>query len=496
VARLRRAIEQQEKILIYGDYDVDGTMAVVTLLSALRSLEGKVEVFIPQRVADGYGMRVAVVEQAAAQGYRVVVSVDTGVREHEVIARANELGLDCIVTDHHLPGASLPRAHAILNPRRPDCAYPDKDLAGVGVALKLVQALLGTRLSTRRLESYLKIAAIGTIADVVPLVGENRVIARFGLRGLRRPAQVGLKALLAVSGLAGREITAGDVAFRLAPRLNAAGRMEDARQVVELLTTSDGEKAQAIADQLEGLNRQRQLLEEQILSEIWARLEERPEKAQRYSWVFAGEGWHRGVLGIVAQRVVDRFHRPTLVIGVEDGVGQGSARSIPGFHLLQALTESRHLFYRFGGHALAAGFTLPAECITELETRIEKAAQNALTMEDLEPLLRIDAEVRLGEINLKLYQELQALGPFGFGNPTPVLLARAVRLLGSPRVIKGKHLILRIGQDARSFEVVGWAQAGLASRLSSGQSADVAFTLEEDVFDGSALLKLVLRDIR
>jgi single-stranded-DNA-specific exonuclease len=362
VSRLRRAIEGQEKILVYGDYDVDGTMAVVVLLTTLRSLGAKVDTHIPNRLTEGYGMRKDVIEQAAAQSYSVVLSVDTGIREHEVIERARELGIDCIITDHHLPGDRLPPAYAILNPRRTDCTYPEKNLAGVGVAFKLAQALLardGAGVSAKMLQSYLKIVAIGTIADVVPLTGENRVIAHFGLKGLLNPVQAGLDALLTASGLAGKAISAGDVGFRIGPRLNAAGRMESARDVIDLLTTHDALQARQIAERLEVLNRERQRVEMEILREIKARMEEHPEKADRYSLVLSGEGWHRGVIGIVAQRVVELYHRPTLVIGIENGIGQGSGRSIPNLHLLNALTQSSDLFDRFGGHAQAAALPCP-----------------------------------------------------------------------------------------------------------------------------------------
>ena len=361
VERLRAAIERREKILIYGDYDVDGTMAVVVLLTALRMLGATVEAHIPHRLTDGYGMRVPVVEEAAANGFRVVISVDTGIREHEVLARARELGVDCIVTDHHLPDGHLPPACAILNPRRPDCAYPEKSLAGVGVAFKLAQALLGERMTERLLLSFVKIVAIGTIADVVPLLGENRVIARFGLEGLRQPAQPGLMALMELAGLAGREISAGDVGFRIGPRLNAAGRMENARDVIDLFTLTDPARTREIAERLDRLNRDRQRVEEEILHTIMAELEQRDGIDGQYTLVLAGEGWHRGVIGIVAQRIAERFHRPSLVIGIEDGVGVGSGRSIKGFHLLDGLTAVGDLFQRFGGHAQAAGFAMAAE---------------------------------------------------------------------------------------------------------------------------------------
>ena len=495
VARVGRALAQRERILIYGDYDVDGTMAVVVLLTALRTLGAEVEAYIPHRLADGYGMRVPVVEEAAASGFRLVISVDTGIREHAVLARARELGLDCIVTDHHLPDGHLPPACAILNPRRPDCGYPEKSLAGVGVAFKLAQALLGERLTERLLESYLKVVAIGTIADVVPLLGENRVIARFGLEGLRQPAQSGLEALIELAGLAGKEISAGDVAFRLAPRLNAAGRMENARDVIELFTLPDAARTREIAERLERLNRERQRVEDEILREIVEQVERRTDLAGRYTLVLAGPGWHRGVIGIVAQRVVERYHRPTLVIGVEDGVGVGSGRSLKRFHLLEALTAASDLFERFGGHAQAAGFALPADRVPELERRFEEYARTVLVPGDLEPVLRVDGQVNLAEMDWPLYQELSKLEPFGMGNPTPVFGACGLRLVATPRVLQEKHLKLRVGQAARTLDAIGWGWAARAPALAAGQQVDLAFTLEENNYQDMASLQLVIKDL-
>ncbi|HMD95753.1 MAG TPA: single-stranded-DNA-specific exonuclease RecJ [Terriglobia bacterium] len=536
VERLRRAVAAHEKILIYGDYDVDGTMSVVVLLTVLRSMGASVDTYVPHRLTDGYGMRVPVVERAAADGYRVVLSVDTGIREHEVIARARDLGVDCIVTDHHLPGpggaSRLPPACAILNPKRPDCAYPEKNLAGVGVAFKLAQALLreqgtgnreqaGAGPSPRLLESYLKIVAIGTIADVVPLVGENRVITRLGLASLSDPARrahPGLRALLEVSGLGNRPVTAGDVGFRIAPRLNAAGRMEDARDVIELFTTPDAAKACAIAERLDRLNTERQQVEEHIVKEILARLEQEPERASRYFMVFAGEGWHRGVIGIVAQRVVERTNRPAVVIGVENGVGQGSGRSIRGFHLLDALASADRLLQRYGGHAQAAGFTLAADRIPELEAALESHARAVLSPEDLEPTQRVDARVSFADLNRDLYAALNLLEPYGFGNPTPVFVADGLRLVSPPRILKERHLKLRLAQysggsaasatrpagaasavGSNSFDALGWGladQGPALAGLTEGHELAAAFTLDENVYQGLASLQLVLKDFR
>jgi single-stranded-DNA-specific exonuclease len=497
VERLKRAIARREKILIYGDYDVDGTTAVVVLLAGLERLGARVDVHIPDRLKDGYGMRVPVVEQAAADGVTVLLSVDTGIREHEVVARALELGIDCIISDHHLPKEeSLPAAHALLNPRRPDCAYPDKNLSGVGVAFKLVQGLLGERMTETLLQSFLKIVAIGTIADVVPLIGENRVIAKFGLEGLQRPAQPGLGALLEVAGLNGRAPTAGDVGFRIAPRMNAAGRMEDPRAVIELLRTSDPVMARQIARRLDELNSERQRAEESILKEIDERVKARPETARRYSLVFAGEGWHRGVIGIVAQRLVERHYRPTLVIGVENGTGQGSGRSIANFHLLNALTDCEDIFDRFGGHAAAAGFTLESGRIAELAERFEACARRALTVDDLVPLQRVDAEVDLDQMDWPVYEQLKRMEPFGMGNPTPVFVARGLRLMMPPRVVGEKHLKLRVGNGSRDFDAIGWRKGEQAKLLGSGDAVNLAFTLEENTYQGISSLQMNIKDLQ
>jgi single-stranded-DNA-specific exonuclease len=500
VARLHRAIDAREKILVYGDYDVDGTMAAVILRTAIASLGGMVAVHIPHRLVDGYGMRAYAIEQAARDGCRVIVSVDTGTREHAVLGRAHELGLDCIVTDHHLPADTLPQACAILNPHRSGCGYPDKNLTGVGVAFKLVQALMGPKLSERGIRSYLKIVALGTIADVAPLTGENRTIVHYGLQGLSQSAgrnaagSVGLAALLDAAGLRGKPVSAADVAFRLAPRLNAAGRMESAKDVMELFATSTVLEAGAIASRLEELNRNRQQQETEILNEIKKQVEGQPETPLRYSLVFHGGGWHRGVIGIVAQRVVDLYRRPALVIAIDGGLAYGSGRSIPGFHLLDALTCSSHLFDRFGGHAQAVGFTLPITHVARLADEFEQHARSLLAGCDLEPLLRVDARVSLNELLENTNDWLKKLEPFGLGNPTPVFMS-TVRVMGAPRLLKEKHLKMHVHGAGGFFQAVGWGLGEYTARLANGQHADIAFTLAENQFQGETSLRLVLKDV-
>ena len=509
VRRILQAIEHKEKILIYGDYDVDGAMAVVILHSTLSLLGAEVHDYIPHRFRDGYGMRTEVMEQARQQGFAVIISVDTGIRAHAVVERARELNLDCIITDHHLPAApgeedgGIPRALAVLNPKQPNCPYPDKNLCGAGVAFKLAQALLQSRLVdaarlARIISSLLKIVCIGTIADIVPLVGENRVIARLGLDGLRLPVNPGLKALIQTAGLDGKTITAGDVGFRLAPRINAAGRMESAEEVIELFTVAGPERAQQVALKLNRLNSERQNAEKEILSEIDERHRQQPESFTDTFLVLAGEGWHRGVVGIVASRMVDRFHRPALVISCESGTGHGSGRSIEKFHLLDALTACGDLFDRFGGHASAAGFALPVERIEELRRRLNEYAAARLGPDELEPEMNVDAEIRFEDISPEMVEELERLAPHGYGNPRPVFSTRDAQVSGRPRLLQDKHLKMQVAQQGRVLDAIGWRKGAWLEKLTNGGSSfslDLAFRLERNYYMNQERLQLELLDL-
>src|SRR5215470_17013922 len=387
VERLSAAIANKESILIYGDYDVDGTTAVVILKTAIELSGGAADFHVPHRVKEGYGIKDDVIERAAAAGVKLVISVDTGIRAFQAAETARRVGIDLIVTDHHLPEANegVPNALAVLNPNQHGCDYPCKDLCGAGVAFKIAQALFAkfkdAPEQAKLIPSFLKMVAIATIADAVPLVGENRIIARLGLEGLRRPVNGGLKALMEVSGLAdcGRALTAGDVGFRLGPRINAAGRMDVARDVIELFTCKVPQRCREIAEKLNLLNTERQNEEARIVSEIEMRLAEEPELAKKFCVVFDGDGWHRGVVGIVASRVVEKTGRPALVIAREGEEAHGSGRSISALHLLEALESCHGLFTRFGGHAHAVGFALPSAQLAELKDRLNKFAQEHLT---------------------------------------------------------------------------------------------------------------------
>jgi single-stranded-DNA-specific exonuclease len=448
--RLEGAVERKEKVLIYGDYDVDGTTAIVILKTAIELAGGTADFHVPHRIREGYGMRDEVIERAAADGVRLIISVDTGIRAFAAADTARRSGVDLIVTDHHLPGNDgVPQALAVVNPNQGGCDYPCKYLCGAGVAFKLAQGLMQRRLDTkdqaRLLMSFMKVVAIATIADAVPLLGENRVFAKLGLDGLRRPVNVGLKALLEVAKLGdGRALTASEVGFRIAPRLNAAGRMDVARDVVDLFSVKDMERARQIAGRLDQLNAERQDEERRIMENIERRLEAEPALRDAYCVVVDGEGWHRGVIGITATRVVERYGRPTLVISREGEEAHGSGRSVPAFHLLNALESCHELFSRYGGHAHAVGFALPSNNVQKLREHLDTYARARLTLADLEPQLEFDRELPLDEVTPELHRALTLLEPFGMDNPEPVFTARAVRLITPPQTVKDKHVRLRV----------------------------------------------------
>ena len=492
VARLRAAIQAQEKILIYGDYDVDGTVSVVILKKAIELAGGQASYHVPHRLKDGYGMRSEVIERAAAMGVRLIVSVDTGIRAQEVVRQARELGIDVIITDHHLPEAELPPALAVLNPNRHDCTYPDKNLCGAGVAFKLVHALLATldwpkdKLD-RMLRSFLKLVAIATVADVVPLVGENRVIVKYGLQGLQRARNPGLRALLEVSGmLDGRALNARQIAFQIAPRMNAAGRMDDAENVIRLFLTEDLECARRLASELHSLNKERQETEADIVRLVLDECSKFPVTENQAALVFSGDGWHRGVVGIVASRLVERFCRPVFVLSDENGQTQGSGRSIPRFHLLDALESMPDLFTRFGGHRQAAGVSLSSERVAEFRKRLNTYAAERLTPADFRPQLAIDALVDLRELTTgPAVEELLSMAPFGFGNPAPVLAIVNAEIAAPTVALKEKHLKIHLRQNGRNLLATAWNFAPRAGEFAPGARADAAFTVEEDPYSES-----------
>ncbi len=500
VARVHRAIEQNEPILLYGDYDVDGTTSVVILKKGIELLGGKVTFHVPHRLRDGYGMRSDVVEDAASKGVKLIISVDTGIRAGEVVRTASELGIDVIVTDHHLPEAELPPALAVLNPNRPDCAYPEKNLCGAGVALKLIQALLANHPKRDAyIESFLKLVAIATVADVVQLTGENRVIVKRGLEGLRDVRNPGLRALLDVSELAeGVAPSAREIAFRVAPRINAAGRMASASDVIELFSTNDLERARVIAAQLQDLNKDRQQTEAEITQTIFKQCIEQIVTDDDAALVFAGVGWHRGVVGIVASRVVERYHRPVFVLGIENGAAQGSGRSIPAFHLLDALESMPELFSKFGGHRQAAGLTISADRVEEFRERFRAHAATKLTPEDFIKTIEVDCEIDFREIDDLSASQILSLAPFGFGNAVPVFVARNLEVV-SCEIKNEKHVFVKLKSQGRTLRAKAWNFAERSGEFEPGSRIDLAFSIEDDAYSaarGYAPWQIMMKDAK
>ena len=501
VDRILAAIAAKERIAIHGDYDVDGVTSTVILRRALELLGADVVHFIPERFRDGYGLQPATIDRLHGDGIQLIISVDGGIRADEAATRARERGIDLIITDHHEPDASLPKAVAVINPKRHDCSYPDKNLAGVGVALKLVQALCGRTGHTNWLPAFVKIAAIGTLADVVPLTGENRIIAKLGLGMLSKgPHKIGLRALLDVCGLSGREIDSYHIGFVVAPRVNAAGRMSTPDIAARLLLASDeamGEEARALAEQLDSENIRRQQEEAEIVAQAKEIVETDLEVGSRTVIVVAGDGWHRGVIGIVASKLVDAFHRPAIVVSIDGDVAHGSCRSIPSFNMLAALESCGELMTKFGGHKQAAGLTLESGRIRELRACINTYADSRLGPDDLRPRLWIDGSLTFRSINEQVVSELAALAPFGAGNPCPIFRTSRVEIVDGPRRIKERHLKMAFKQDGRVLRGIAWRASERESFVTEHRSAiDLAFSLEQDTWNGERYLQLSVADFR
>ena len=537
--RIFAALRRSEPILVYGDYDVDGTTATVLLKTALErialalneKLPAIVRYHVPHRIREGYGMRASVLAEAAADGIRLVISVDTGIRAVQEAKEARALGLDLIVTDHHLPDgvAELPDCVAVINPTQPGCPYPCKQLCGAAVVFKLAQALLeaaapltddpdGFRARAREklIPSFLKLVAIATIADSVPLRGENRTIAALGLAALARPVQPGLRHLMHLARLPlDRPPTATEVAFRIAPRINAAGRMDVASDVVELFLTRDGARACELAEKLDRLNQERRDSEAAALDGIEQELVSLADTSGAYPAeciILDNPEWHRGVIGILASRVVDRTGRPALVIACESGTAHGSGRSIPGFHLLDAILAADSmepgtpLFHRFGGHAHAVGFSLPADRLPLLRERMSKHCARHLNAQALTPRVDYDAELRIGDLTRDFFDWTSRLAPFGLANAEPVFCTRGMVATGSARLIQEKHVCLQLRQqDLPAVPALGWSRNSihwptLCSGLTEGTAVDVLYKLRHNTgpyadaaFDGLELELVGLR---
>lgn len=499
VERLRRALLSDEEILIYGDYDVDGITSVSFLYLVLKELGAHISYYIPDRQAEGYGLSAHGIEEAKQRGISLIVTVDCGITGHSEIELAHSMGIDVIVTDHHEPGPTLPDAVAVVDPKRHDCDYPFKQLAGVGVAYKLAHGLLQRMdIDASILENYIELVAIGTSADIVPLIDENRIFVKAGLVALNNCDNVGLKALMKAAGLQGREIGTGQIVFIIAPRINAVGRMGDAKRAVKLLTTDDMREAETIAHVLEKENQHRKNVDEAAFNEAIRQTEARfASDSKASSIVLHKDGWHTGVIGIVASRVVEKYYRPTILISVEDGVGKGSARSVPGFDLYESLKQCEDLFIGFGGHKYAAGLTIAQDNIETFKSRFEAIAKQDLTPDHMVPKLHIEAEIRLGVIDDKFVKLLKMFAPFGPQNMRPVFVSRNLQVVGSPSIVGKNHLKFRVRQDDKVLDVIAFNMGELLYRLTPGEAnLDMAYVIEENVFMGRRSIQLRAKDIR
>jgi single-stranded-DNA-specific exonuclease len=500
VARVLRAVDAGERILIYGDYDVDGTTGTVVLRRALQFLGAQTGFHVPHRFTEGYGIRRDVLERAKEDGYSLVISVDCGIRAFEPLEWAREHDLDVIITDHHLPDdeEGAPPAFAVLNPNQKGCPYPDKSLAGVGVAFKLAHALFRERGRESLVPGFLKVVAIGTVADVAQLTGENRAIVALGLADLQRAKNPGLRAMMEVAGCGdGSGMRAFDIGFRLGPRINAAGRMDAARAVVELFETKSHEEAHALAEHLDARNRERREVQQQVTERAVAELELSGQEATSVV-VVAGQGWHRGVIGLAASKIAERLQRPAVVISLdEDGTGHGSARSGEGFHMLDALTECADILEAFGGHAHAAGLSVRRENVAELRRRLNEHAARLTGVEGSQPFLEYDLELPAQALSLSLCAELEALEPFGAGWLRPVFVTRNLRVVGEPRVLKERHLKFGVEAGGRVQDCIWW---GGAERVTAtprpGSRIELAYSVEANSWNGNTRLQLVVEDLK
>lgn len=496
VERIVIAVESKENITIYGDYDVDGVSSTSMLYRFLKDIGTDALYYIPDRLEEGYGLSTSAMDKIAETGTQLIITVDCGITAVDEISHANSLGMQVVVTDHHECREILPEAYAVVNPCRSDCKYPFKELAGAGVVFKLIQALC-LRLSKGTLfHNYLDFAALATIADVVPLVGENRIIAKFGLKAIENSENPGIAALIDVASLKGKPINTYGVGFGIAPRINAAGRLGDAERAVRLFTTADCDEAIAIAQKLDCENKYRQDVEAEILKQAIQIVETDIDIENEKVIVVAGEGWHHGIIGIVASKITERYYRPSILISIEDGIGKGSGRSIEGFNLFKALVGCESLLERFGGHEMAAGLSLNAENLPLFRRTINEYANREIKEEDLVPKIRIDAFIKPEDINLENAEELELLAPFGVGNPGPVLAQNNLKVEDVRTVGDGKHLKLKLGSRANSFDAIGFNMGDSASDISSSGSLSAVFSMEINVWNSSRKVQLNLKDLK
>lgn len=496
VERIRQAVSQREKILIFGDYDVDGILSVVILCKALESLGAEVDYFIPDRLKEGYGIKEEYIDIVLERKASLVISVDCGIKATRFAKRAKEVGVDIIITDHHLPGDILPRAKAILNPVLDDSGYPDRSLAGIGVVFKLLQALFEKEGKSSSLPHYMKLVSIGTIADVAELKGENRLLVKFGLKGLEKVANTGLSSLMELCGLSGKKVSARDVGYRIGPRINAAGRMGMTDLAVKLFFTDSLPESLELVGHLDKLNSERQKTQEKIYEQALKKIRKRTLD-KRYKFLILGcEGWHRGVSGIVASKLKDHFHRPVLIFVYEEGKAYGSGRSINEFPLIACLDECKDLFLNYGGHSMAVGCVLTQENLDLFKKAANAYVDSRITDDHLKRKIYIDSKIDFSDISSSFIENFSLLSPFGVGNPKPVFLTEKVEVVREPLKIQGKHAKLLVRQKGRIFEALGWERGEWAQSVQKGDKIDLAYSFQFSEYMGEEKLSLSLEDIK
>jgi len=493
VSRIKRAVERGEQIMIHGDYDVDGICATALLKIVLKNMGAKVSHYIPDRVEEGYGINENAIKAAVNRKTKLFISVDCGITAREQTRQLNSAGIDVIVTDHHQPAGDLPTAYSILDPLQKGCQYPYKDLSGVGVAFKLASALCGV--GSDNIYEHLDLVCLGTVSDVVPLTGENRILVKNGLEQLTHSKKKGLQSLLSVAKLKGKNMTSYYVGYILGPRINAAGRLHSAETALKLLLTDNSQEAHLLAESLDMENRNRQRLEQETLTQALAKLDRYIDFKQDRIIVLQDENWHSGVIGIVASRIVDRFHRPTLIITTKGKIAKGSGRSIRNFHLVEALGECGHLLENFGGHRYAAGLTLQKSYLQDFRKLINQVAQNHLRAEDLIPTVDIDMEIELKALSNRIFKEMEELAPFGLGNPQPVFATRNLKIKRPPQIIGRDSIRMWVTDGRRVCEAVGFRMADIMPS-DIDENIDLAYTCRLNTYNGVGSILLQLKDMR
>ncbi len=491
VERILKAIQHNEKMLIYGDYDVDGITSITVLKKFFQDREISIDYYIPNRIEEGYGLNKEAIKHIAKNGYQLIITVDCGITSVEEVALANDLGVKIVITDHHEVPEELPEAIAVVDAKRKDSIYPFNQLAGVGVAFKLIQALSKKMdLPEKEYLKYLDIVCIGTISDIVPLVDENRVITKLGLKLVEQTKNVGLQELLKICAYS--KVDSNTISFGIAPRINACGRLADAKTALELFLTEDEEKAKAIATQLNIYNQQRQEMEKNIYDEAVEKLEE--EKNTKNILVLAKEGWHHGVIGIVASKITEKYFKPSILICIEGKEAKGSGRSIPGFNLHEALTKNSLYLEKFGGHAMAVGVTLKTENFPKFKKELQEYGQNSHIC-DIIPIIYIDEEITFKDISIETVAQLDLLQPFGEANKEPIFACRNVKIQSIRTLSEGKHIKLTLKDDNFYLDVVGFQMGNLAEEFKLGDKVDVVGTLEINEFNGAKKVQMRLIDM-